>query len=128
MPEADEAARVNPRPTIADIQAAVCAHYQLRLADMTTHRRAKAITHPRQVAMFLSCELTPRTLPEIGQRFGGRDHSTVIHARTVVPQRMAEDDELAQAVAAIRAAVMTCAIERAEAIQRQLAGQEARLD
>src|SRR3546814_7947784 len=69
---------------------------------MASKRRVRAIARPRQVAMYLAKELTPRSYPEIGRRFGGRDHSTVIHAvRTVEALRVA-DSELDAEIAAIR--------------------------
>ncbi len=68
------------RVTIDDIQKRVAEHYNLRLADMHTARRARAVARPRQVAMYLAKQLTTRSLPEIGRKFGGRDHTTVMHA------------------------------------------------
>lgn len=127
-PAAEQDTVAQPRPTIADIQSEVCAHYKLPASDMTGPRRSKAVAHPRQVAMFLSCQLTRRTLPEIGQRFGGRDHTTVIHARTVVPLRMAEHDELKEAVAIIRAAALRRAAERDAAMRGFHLGAEVGVD
>jgi len=66
--------------TIDEIQKRVAEHYNIRLADMHSARRARAVARPRQVAMYLAKQLTPRSLPEIGRKFGGRDHTTVIHA------------------------------------------------
>jgi chromosomal replication initiator protein len=68
------------RITIEDIQKKVAEHYSLRMTDMLSARRARAVARPRQVAMFLAKQLTPRSLPEIGRKFGGRDHTTVMHA------------------------------------------------
>lgn len=68
------------RITIDDIQKQVAAHFNIRLADMYSARRARAIARPRQVAMYLAKQLTSRSLPEIGRKFGGRDHTTVMHA------------------------------------------------
>ena len=68
------------RVTIDDIQKAVSAHFGMRQAEMVSARRARAVARPRQIAMYLAKRLTPRSLPEIGRRFGGRDHTTVIHA------------------------------------------------
>src|SRR3546814_15874260 len=85
-----------------EIQRAVCAHYRLDKSEMASKRRVRAIARPRQVAMYLAKELTPRSYPEIGRRFGGRDHSTVIHAvRTVEALRVA-DGELHAEIAALR--------------------------
>ncbi len=68
------------RITIEDIQKRVAAHYNIRMTDMHSARRARNVARPRQVAMYLSKQLTSRSLPEIGRKFGGRDHTTVMHA------------------------------------------------
>ncbi|TNE38103.1 MAG: chromosomal replication initiator protein DnaA [Alphaproteobacteria bacterium] len=68
------------RITIDDIQRRVAEYYNLRLADLLSARRARVVARPRQVAMYLSKQLTTRSLPEIGRKFGGRDHTTVMHA------------------------------------------------
>ena len=68
------------RVTIEDIQKRVAEHYNIRLSDMHSPRRSRAVARPRQVAMYLSKQLTTRSLPEIGRKFGGRDHTTVMHA------------------------------------------------
>ncbi|MEQ1510674.1 MAG: chromosomal replication initiator protein DnaA, partial [Sphingopyxis sp.] len=81
------------RVTIEEIQRAVCAHYRIDKSEMSSQRRVRAIARPRQVAMYLAKELTPRSFPEIGRRFGGRDHSTVIHAvRTIESLRQGDAD------------------------------------
>jgi chromosomal replication initiator protein len=68
------------RITIDEIQKKVAEHYNIRVTDMHSARRARQVARPRQVAMYLAKQLTPRSLPEIGRKFGGRDHTTVIHA------------------------------------------------
>ncbi len=68
------------RITIDEIQRRVSEHYKIRQAEMVSARRAREVARPRQVAMYLAKQLTPRSLPEIGRKFGGRDHTTVIHA------------------------------------------------
>jgi chromosomal replication initiator protein len=68
------------RVTIEEIQRRVAEHYGIRTADMHSSRRARAVARPRQVAMYLAKQLTPRSLPEIGRKFGGRDHTTVMYA------------------------------------------------
>ncbi len=79
----------NRRITIDEIQKVCAAHYRIDASEMRSHRRARAVARPRQVAMYLAKKLTPRSLPEIGRVFGGRDHSTVIHAvRTIEAMRM----------------------------------------
>jgi chromosomal replication initiator protein len=80
--------------TIDQIQRKVAEQYDVRLADMTSKRRPANIAFPRQVAMFLARELTPSSLTEIGDAFGGKDHGTVIHANKLVRKRMAEDDRI----------------------------------
>lgn len=72
------------RITVDEIQKACAAHYRIDPSEMRSKRRARAVARPRQVAMYLAKKMTPRSLPEIGRIFGGRDHSTVIHAvRTI---------------------------------------------
>ncbi len=78
--------------TIDQIQRKVAEHYDVRLADMTSKRRPANIAFPRQIAMYLSRELTGTSLSDIGDAFGGKDHGTVIHAVKLVKKRM-EDDE-----------------------------------
>ena len=68
------------RVTIEEIQRQVASHYQIRVGDMHSARRSRSIARPRQIAMFLSKQLTQHSLPDIGRRFGGRDHTTVLHA------------------------------------------------
>ncbi len=81
------------RITIDEIQRACAAHYRIDFAEMRSARRARAVARPRQVAMYLAKKLTPRSLPEIGRIFGGRDHSTVIHAiRTIEALRRENAD------------------------------------
>jgi chromosomal replication initiator protein len=82
------------RISIDEIQTRVSEHYRIRKAEMTSARRAREVARPRQVAMYLSKQLTPRSLPEIGRRFGGRDHTTVIHAVRQIEKLRAQDPEL----------------------------------
>jgi chromosomal replication initiator protein len=82
------------RISIDEIQTRVSEHYRIRKAEMTSARRAREVARPRQVAMYLSKQLTPRSLPEIGRRFGGRDHTTVIHAVRQIEKLRALDPEL----------------------------------
>lgn len=77
--------------TIDQIQKRVAEHFDIRLADMTSKRRQASVAYPRQIAMYLSREMTPSTLIEIGDAFGGKDHGTVIHACKLVKKRMEED-------------------------------------
>ncbi len=80
--------------TIDDIQRRVAEHYRLKLNDLVSPRRAREVARPRQVAMYLAKQLTPRSLPEIGRRFGGRDHTTVMHAVKRIEELRAQDHEL----------------------------------
>jgi chromosomal replication initiator protein len=79
--------------TIEQIQRKVAEHFDVRLADMTSKRRPANIAFPRQVAMFLSRELTSSSLSDIGDAFGGKDHGTVIHACKLVKRRIEEDEQ-----------------------------------
>ena len=79
------------RVTIEEIQKRVAEHFSIRLADMHSPRRARAVARPRQVAMYLSKQLTSRSLPEIGRKFGGRDHTTVMHAVRKIEELRASD-------------------------------------
>lgn len=85
-----EALRANNRRiTIDEIQKVCAAHFRIDQSEMRSQRRARAVARPRQVAMYLAKKLTPRSLPEIGRVFGGRDHSTVIHAvKTIEAMRL----------------------------------------
>jgi chromosomal replication initiator protein len=82
------------RISIDEIQKQVADHYNIRKAEMTSARRAREVARPRQVAMYLSKQLTPKSLPDIGRRFGGRDHTTVIHAVKQIERLRAADSEL----------------------------------
>lgn len=79
---------------VRDIKAAVCAHYKLPAIEMESDRRAREVARPRQVAMCLSKQMTPQSLPAIGRLFGNRNHTTVMHAVKVTEQRYATDPEL----------------------------------
>ncbi|MFO1117579.1 MAG: chromosomal replication initiator protein DnaA [Beijerinckiaceae bacterium] len=81
---------------IEDIQKLVANHYNVSRADLLSSRRTAAVVRPRQIAMFLSKILTPRSLPEIGRRFGGRDHTTVLHAVRKIEGLSSTDKSLAQ--------------------------------
>jgi chromosomal replication initiator protein len=90
------------RVTIDEIQRKVAEHYNIRLTDMSSARRARAVARPRQVAMFLSKQLTSRSLPEIGRKFGNRDHTTVMHAVSRVSELMERDVGFAEDVELLR--------------------------
>ena len=84
--------------TIETIQKRVAEHFDLRLADMTGTRRPENIAFPRQIAMFLSRQLTQLSLNAIGEAFGGRDHGTVLHACRTIKGRMEVDPQIRQVV------------------------------
>ena len=89
--------RTNSRKiTIDEIQKKVTEHYNIRLSDMHSPRRSRSIARPRQVAMYLAKSITTRSLPEIGRKFGGRDHTTVIHAIKTIEEIMVNDPNLAE--------------------------------
>jgi chromosomal replication initiator protein len=90
------------RVTIDEIQKRVAEHYNIRLADMHSARRARAVARPRQVAMYLCKQLTPRSLPEIGRKFGGRDHTTVMHAVRKIEELRASDRSMAEDIELLR--------------------------
>jgi chromosomal replication initiator protein len=90
------------RVTIDEIQRRVAEHYNIRLSEMTSDRRARAVARPRQVAMYLAKQLTTRSLPEIGRKFGGRDHTTVIHAIRKIEELKLTDPSLAEDVELLR--------------------------
>ena len=80
--------------TIEEIQRKVSEHYSIRLSDMIGPKRLRTIARPRQVAMYLAKQLTPRSLPEIGRRFGGPDHTTIIHGVRKIEELMSIDSQL----------------------------------
>ena len=82
------------RITIDEIQRTVCQFYRIDRAEMSSKRRARAVVRPRQVAMYLAKVLTPRSYPEIGRKFGGRDHSTVIHAVRLIEDLRQRDADM----------------------------------
>jgi chromosomal replication initiator protein len=84
------------RVTVDQIQKAVAEHYGLKQADMISERRARAVARPRQAAMWIAKQITTRSLPDIGRRFGGRDHTTVLHAVRRIESLKAEDATLAR--------------------------------
>ncbi len=86
------------RPTIEEIQKVVAEHYNIRMADMHSPRRSQAVARPRQVAMYIAKQLTACSLPAIGRKFGGRDHTTVLYAVRKVEERMAADKSFAEEV------------------------------
>ena len=86
------------RVRIEDIQRVVARHYNVSKTELLSNRRTRTIVKPRQVAMYLSKVMTPRSLPEIGRRFGGRDHTTVLHAVRKIEGLSGNDNTLAQEI------------------------------
>ena len=95
------------RVTIDDIQRKVAEHFNIKLGEMTSDRRARAVARPRQVAMYLAKLLTTRSLPQIGRKFGGRDHTTVMHAVKKIEELVASDRALAEDVELLRRMLQT---------------------
>ncbi len=90
------------RVRIEDIQRVVARHYNVSKTELLSNRRTRTIVKPRQVAMYLSKVMTPRSLPEIGRRFGGRDHTTVLHAVRKIEDLSTNDTTLAQEIELLR--------------------------
>jgi len=90
------------RVTIDEIQRKVAEHFTIKLGEMTSDRRARAVARPRQVAMYLAKQLTTRSLPQIGRKFGGRDHTTVMHAVRKIEELTRTDPSLAEDVELLR--------------------------
>ncbi len=88
--------------TIEEIIRKVAEHYNLRMTDLISARRARVVARPRQIAMFLSKSLTSKSLPEIGRKFGGRDHTTVIHAVKKIEELKLVDVQVADEVEILR--------------------------
>jgi len=89
--------RANDRSvTVEEIQRRVAEHYNIKLADMSSPRRARQVSRPRQIAMYLAKQLTTKSLPDIGRSFGGRDHTTVMHAVKKVEELASGDISFAE--------------------------------
>jgi hypothetical protein len=88
-------------PSIIEIQKAVCKHYDVKLADMLSGRRTANIMLPRQIAYYLCKELTPHSLPQIGRRFGGRDHTSILHGVRKVARLLLSNEGLRAEIAAL---------------------------
>ncbi len=88
--------------SIAEIKFAVCERFGVPPIEMVSQRRGRGVARPRQVAMYLSRELTPLSLPAIGRLFGGRDHTTVMYAISRVEELARSDADFGERVAALR--------------------------
>lgn len=91
--------------TLDDIQNKVCAHYGIKIADLRGESRTRALARPRQIAMYLCKMLTTKSLPDMGRAFGGRDHTTVLHAVRKVEELMRTEPQIAQDVDMLRRAL-----------------------
>lgn len=94
--------REQRRIRIEDIQRVVSRHFNVPKADLLSARRTQTIVRPRQIAMYLAKTMTPRSLPEIGRRFGGRDHTTVLHAVRKIEDLVGNDPRLAEEIELLR--------------------------
>jgi len=90
------------RIKIEDIQRMVARHFNVNRSDMLSSRRTANVVRPRQIAMYLAKTLTLRSLPEIGRRFGGRDHTTVLHAVRKIEALADKDQALAEELESIK--------------------------
>ena len=91
--------------TVEEIQRKVSEHYNIRLSDMIGPKRVRTYARPRQVAMYLAKQLTSRSLPEIGRRFGGRDHTTVMHGVKRIEDLKVQDGQVAEDLEMLRRAL-----------------------
>jgi chromosomal replication initiation ATPase DnaA len=80
-----------PRVWVASIQSVICGEFRISREELVSAQRSQRICWPRQIAFYLCCKLTSRSLPEIGLRFGGKDHTTVLHGRDKVKDRLSFD-------------------------------------
>lgn len=96
------------RPLVSEIQAATCAHFRCPRSAMTAPSRFVKDVRPRQVAMFLGRRMTKMSFPELGRRFGGRDHTTVMYTVGKIEGMIRRGHDLARDVHAIRAALEPC--------------------
>ncbi|WP_245944906.1 chromosomal replication initiator protein DnaA [Pelagibacterium lacus] len=94
--------RETPRVRIEDILKIVSRHYKVARTELLSSRRSRDVVRPRQIAMYLAKALTSRSLPEIGRKFGGRDHTTVLHSVRKVEQLMSQDGDLTQEIELLR--------------------------
>lgn len=94
------------RVRIEDIQKVVARQFNVARNDLLSNRRTRQIVRPRQIAMYLSKTMTPRSLPEIGRRFGGRDHTTVLHAVRKIEEMISQDQKLAQEIELLKRLIL----------------------
>jgi hypothetical protein len=89
-------------PLISEIQKTVCRYYHCSMADLLSQRRGSGIAHIRQIAAYLSCDLTAHSSGYIGRKFGDRDHTTILHSRDRIKAKMTTDQKLAGQIAELR--------------------------
>lgn len=89
-----------------DIQEAVCAQFRIKITELKSRRRSKTLVHPRQIAMYLCRELTDASYPEIGRHFGGKDHTTIMHACRQVAKAKETDETLRNAIEALKEQIL----------------------
>jgi chromosomal replication initiator protein len=89
-----------------DIQEAVAAWFHVKIADLKSRRRSKTLVHPRQIAMFLCRELTDASFPEIGRLFGGKDHTTIMHACRQIVKIKESDSVLSQTLDGLKEKIL----------------------
>jgi len=102
---ADILREADRKVTIEEIQRKVSEHFNIRLSDLIGPRRVRTLARPRQMAMYLSKQLTARSLPEIGRRFGGRDHTTVMHGVRKIEELKGTDSQIAEDLELLRRAL-----------------------
>lgn len=100
------------RVLVSDCREATRQFYGIHPSEWLSPMRPVRIARPRQVAMYLARELTTNSLPDIGQRFGGRDHTTVLHAQRRIKELSDEDPKFALSIGLVRAAIITYAARR----------------
>lgn len=88
--------------TVEEIQKLVATHFSVKVSDLKSAKRMKALVLPRQIAMYLSRQLTSCSYPEIGERFGGKDHSTIIHAIKKIEKNMEDDFQLRTTITSLK--------------------------
>ena len=92
--------------SVENIQKTTAEYYNIKMSDILSKRRSRSVARPRQMAMFLAKELTNYSLPEIGEAFGGRDHTTVIHAVKTITRLSEQDDEMKKNISQIKSLLL----------------------
>lgn len=95
-----------PRHTIQVIQRSVARHYNYTVAELCSSRRTADVVWPRHIAMYLCKTMTARSISEIGRRFGGRDHATILYGADKIAKLMSENPRIADEIAAVKATLV----------------------